>query len=66
MEDNGFTVHSANTTHTQITMVRYDGAVVFSKVQPVLTKLRDVPAPPPTFGASCVAPACKEWMQPGF
>jgi hypothetical protein len=67
LEDNGFSVHSANTTHTQVTLVRYDGVVVYSKVQPVLRKLRDAPgAPPPVFGAACVAPACKEWVQPAF
>ena len=32
-----------------------------------LRKLRDAPgAPPPVFGPACVAPACKEWMQPAF
>ena len=66
IEDNGFSVHSANTTHTQVALVRYDGVVVYSKVQPVLRKLRDAPAAPPLFGAACVPPACKEWVQPGF
>jgi hypothetical protein len=57
LEDNGFTVHSANTTHTQVTHVKFDGSVVFTKVQALNAKLRTNPAPPP---------ASVAWVQPGF
>jgi len=60
IEDNGFTVHSANTTHTQITLVKYDGSVLFTKVQPVLPKLRDNPSKPPP----SIAPV--NWVAPSF
>ena len=96
IEDNGFTVHSANTTHTQITLVKFgashpplvscncsgafllalfrhasplspphpahtpDGTVVYTKVQPVMPKLRD----DPTKARPVIAPV--NWMDPTF
>ena len=60
IEDNGFTVHSANTTHTQITLVKFDGTVVYTKVQPAMPKLRD----DPTKTRPIIAPV--NWMDPTF
>lgn len=55
--DNGFTVHSANTTHTMVTTVKWDGSVFFKRAQVVRPKLRDAPRAPP---------ADVDWLQPGF
>ena len=55
--DNGFTVHSANTTHTMVTTVKWDGSVFFKRAQVVRTKMRDAPRAPP---------ADVDWLQPGF
>ena len=59
LEDNGFTVHSANATHMQHTIVDWSGDVVYTSVMPLLPKQRDAVTPPP------VSPQLN-WLQPGF
>ncbi len=59
LQDNGFTIHSANTTHIMTTLVKYDGSIVYKLAQPTLPKLRDTNLPIPTDPGL-------QWLDPAF
>jgi hypothetical protein len=59
LEDNGFTVHSANATHMMHSVVDWEGNVVYSSVNALLVKQRDAPTAVPTDPALA-------WLVPGY
>jgi len=59
LEDNGFTVHSANSTHMMHSLIRWDGVIVYQRVLPLLSKQADAPTPIPSVPSL-------NWLQPGF
>ena len=69
LEDNGFSIHSFNTTHSMHAIVSWNSTVMFSKVRPLLPKLDPVtPAPVPTLAGCPTAndelrQTCLSWLK---